>query len=74
MVYGSISQSIGRQLIFGGSRTLDFRKWWASKNKHRNKLNLTNSLRLKITKIDVDANNVINHNRKQAHISYTPHY
>jgi len=48
--------------------------WWVAnigfsammgiKNKHRNNLNLTNSLRLKITKIDVDGNAVINHNRK----------
>lgn len=44
------------------------------KNKHQNKLKLSNSLRLKITKIDVDVNAVINHNRKQAHISHTPHY
>lgn len=44
------------------------------KNKHRNKLKLSNSLRLKITKIDVDVIAVINHNRKQAHTSHTPHY
>jgi len=44
------------------------------KNKHRNKLKLSNSLRLKITKIDVDVIAVINHNTKQAHTSHTPHY
>jgi hypothetical protein len=44
------------------------------KNKHRNKLNLSNSLQLKITKIDVDVNDVIKHNRKQAHILHTPYY
>jgi|UniRef100_A0A2S2QVB3 hypothetical protein len=38
-----------------------------SSNKHRNKLNLSNTLRLKITKIDVDVNAVINRKRKQAH-------
>jgi hypothetical protein len=40
----------------------------------RNKLQLSNSLRLKITRIDVDVNAVINRNRKQAHQSHTPHY
>jgi hypothetical protein len=35
---------------------------------------LSNSLRLKITRIDVDVNAVINSNRKQAHQSHTPHY
>jgi hypothetical protein len=44
------------------------------KIKFRNKLQLSNSLRLKITRTDVDVNAVINSNRKQAHQSHTPHY
>jgi hypothetical protein len=44
------------------------------KTKFRNKLQLSNSLRLKITRTDVDVNAVINSNRKQAHQSHTPHY
>jgi hypothetical protein len=44
------------------------------KTRFRNKLQLSNSLRLKITRIDVDVNVVINSNRKQAHQSYTTHY
>jgi hypothetical protein len=44
------------------------------KTKFWNKLQLSNSLRLKITRIDVDVNAVINSNRKQAHQSHTPHY
>jgi hypothetical protein len=44
------------------------------KTKLRNKLQLSNSLRLKITRIDVDVNAVINSNRKQGHQSHTPHY
>jgi hypothetical protein len=44
------------------------------KTKFRNKLQLSNSLRLKVTCINVDVNAVINSNRKQAHQSYTPHY
>ncbi|XP_066465575.1 zinc finger BED domain-containing protein 5-like [Tiliqua scincoides] len=43
------------------------------KNRFRNKLQLSNSLRLKITNIDVDINAVINSNRKQAHPSHKPH-
>jgi hypothetical protein len=44
------------------------------KTKFRNKLRLSNSLRLKITRIDGDVNAVITSNRKQAHQSRTPHY
>lgn len=44
------------------------------KNKHRNKLQLSHSLRLKINKIDVDVGAVINNSRKQAHSSHTPNY
>jgi hypothetical protein len=44
------------------------------KTKFRNKLRLSNPLRLKITRIDVDVNAVINSNRKQAHQSHTPQY
>jgi hypothetical protein len=44
------------------------------KIKFRNKLQLANSLRLKITRIDVDVNAVIISNRKHAHQSHTPHY
>jgi hypothetical protein len=44
------------------------------KIKFRNKLQLSNSLRLKITRIDVDVNAVVNSNQKEAHGSYTPHY
>jgi hypothetical protein len=43
------------------------------KTKFRKKLQLPNSLRLKITHTDVDVN-AINSNRKQAHQSHTPHY
>jgi hypothetical protein len=44
------------------------------KTKFQNKLQLSNSLRLKITRIDVDINAVINSDRTQAHQSHTPHY
>jgi hypothetical protein len=44
------------------------------KTKFRNKLQLSNSSRLKLTRIDVDVNAVINSNLKQAHQSHTPHY
>jgi hypothetical protein len=44
------------------------------KTKFRNKLQLSNSLRRKITRIDVPVNAVINSNRKQAHQPHTPHY
>jgi hypothetical protein len=43
----------------------------AIKNKYRNKLQLSNSLRLKITNIKVDVEDVIAKNRKQAHSSHT---
>jgi hypothetical protein len=43
------------------------------KTKFRNKLQLSNSLRLKITRIDVDVNAVMNSNRKQAQQSHKPH-
>jgi hypothetical protein len=41
------------------------------KIKFRNKLQLSNSLRLKITRIDVDISAVISSNRKQVHQSHT---
>ncbi|XP_013793863.1 protein FAM200A-like [Limulus polyphemus] len=44
------------------------------KNKFRNKLQLSNSLRLKLTHIDVDVNAILDSNKKQAHPSHTPHY
>jgi hypothetical protein len=44
------------------------------KTKFWNKQQLSNCLRLKITRIDVDVDAVINSNRKQAHQSHTPHY
>jgi hypothetical protein len=44
------------------------------KTKFRNKLQLSNSLRLNIARIYVDVNSVMNSNRKQAHQSHTPHY
>jgi hypothetical protein len=44
------------------------------KTKFRNKLQLWNPLRLKVTRIDMDVNAVINSDRKQAHQSHTPHY
>jgi hypothetical protein len=44
------------------------------KTKFRNGLQLSNSLRLKITRIVVDVNSVINNNRKQSYQSRTPHY
>jgi hypothetical protein len=43
------------------------------KTKFRNTLQLSNSLHLKITRIDVDVNAVIDSNRKQAHQSHTSH-
>ncbi|XP_013788127.1 zinc finger BED domain-containing protein 5-like [Limulus polyphemus] len=42
------------------------------KNKFRNKLQLSNSLRLKLTYIDVDVNAILDSNKKQAHPSHTP--
>jgi hypothetical protein len=42
--------------------------------KFRYELLLSNSLRLKITRIEMDVNGVINSNREQAHQSHTPHY
>lgn len=48
-----------------------FSSMTAIKNKYRNKLQLSNSLRLKITNIKVDVQDVIAKNRKQAHSSYT---
>jgi hypothetical protein len=44
------------------------------KTKFRNKLQLSSSLHLKITRTDVDVNAVINSNREQAHQTHTPHY
>jgi hypothetical protein len=44
------------------------------KTELRSKLQLSNFLRLKITRIDVDVSAFINSNRKQAHQSHTPHY
>jgi hypothetical protein len=44
------------------------------KTKFRNKLQLLNSLSLKITRTDVDVSAVINSNRTQAHQSHTLHY
>jgi hypothetical protein len=44
------------------------------KTKFRDKLQFSNALRLKITRIDVEVNAVINSNRKQAHQSHTAHY
>uniref|UniRef100_A0A1Y1M059 HAT C-terminal dimerisation domain-containing protein n=1 Tax=Photinus pyralis TaxID=7054 RepID=A0A1Y1M059_PHOPY len=46
----------------------------AIKTKCRNKLQLSNSLRLKISCIKVDIDAVIKKCRKQAHASHTPHY
>jgi hypothetical protein len=43
------------------------------KTEFRSKLQLSNSLRLKITRIEVDVNAVINSNRKPAYQSHTPH-
>jgi hypothetical protein len=43
------------------------------KTKYRNKLQLSNSLRLKITRIDLDFIAIINSNRKQAHPSHRPY-
>ncbi|XP_003376369.1 zinc finger protein [Trichinella spiralis] len=44
------------------------------KIKLRNKLQLSNNLRLKLTHISVDVEEVISQNRKQTHCSHTPHY
>ncbi|XP_063302509.1 zinc finger BED domain-containing protein 5-like [Pelobates fuscus] len=46
----------------------------AIKNKFRNQLQLSNTLRLKITNVNVDVRDVISKNRKQAHSSHTPNY
>lgn len=40
------------------------------KTKYRNKLDISNSLRLKITKVEVDAKTVMKENRKQIHPSH----
>jgi hypothetical protein len=45
-----------------------------SDDRHSATTQLSNSLRLKITRTDVDVNAAINSNRKQAHQSHTPHY
>ena len=50
-----------------------FSNGW-NKNKFRNKLQLANSLRLKLTHIDVDINAIFVNNRKQANYSPMPHY
>jgi hypothetical protein len=44
------------------------------KTKFRNRLQLSNALCLKITRIDVYVNAVISSNLKQAHQSHSPHY
>jgi hypothetical protein len=44
------------------------------KTKFHNKLQFSNSLRLKIIRIDLDVNAVINSNRQEVHKSHTPHY
>ena len=44
------------------------------KNKYRNKLQVENSLCLKVTNIIVDVDAVIRNSRKQAHCSHTPCY
>ncbi|KRX77526.1 Zinc finger BED domain-containing protein 5 [Trichinella sp. T6] len=44
------------------------------KTKFRNKLQLSNILRLKLTHVSVDVEEVISQNRKQAHCLHTPHY
>lgn len=41
------------------------------KTKYRNRLDISNSLRLKVTKIDVDAKAVMEKNRKQLHPSHS---
>ncbi len=46
----------------------------AIKDKYRNKLQVENSLRLKLTKTKIDLNSVINENAKQIHSSHIPHY
>ncbi|KRY26678.1 SCAN domain-containing protein 3 [Trichinella spiralis] len=44
------------------------------KTKFRNKLQLSNILRLKIKHVSVDVKEVIRRKRKQAHFSHTPNY
>ncbi|XP_066480661.1 zinc finger BED domain-containing protein 5-like [Tiliqua scincoides] len=63
-------------LPFSSSYTCEvgFSAMMELKNKSRNKQQLSNSLRLKITNINVDVNAVINSNRKQAHPSHRPRY
>ncbi|KRY30674.1 hypothetical protein T01_4665 [Trichinella spiralis] len=40
----------------------------------RNKLPLSSILLLKLTRVSVDVEEVISHNRKQGHCSHPPHY
>lgn len=47
-----------------------FSEMVAIKTKYRNKLRLSPSLRLKLTKMDIDMNQVIENNRKQSHPSH----
>lgn len=47
-----------------------FSEMVAIKNKYRSKLRLSPSLRLKLTKIDVDVSHIIETNRKQSHPSH----
>ncbi|XP_029650700.1 zinc finger BED domain-containing protein 5-like [Octopus sinensis] len=43
------------------------------KSKYRNKLQLSNSLRLKLSRIEPDVNSIIERSKKQAHPSHRPH-
>ena len=45
-----------------------------TKTKYGNQLQLSNSLRLKLFKQDVDIDAILNKNRKQTHSSHTPKY
>ncbi|CAI9740395.1 Hypothetical predicted protein [Octopus vulgaris] len=43
------------------------------KSKYQNKLQLSNSLRLKLSRIEPDVNSIIERSKKQAHPSHRPH-
>lgn len=72
--YQTLSTEALKVLLPFSSCKVGFSAMVGIKNKHRNKLQLSHSLRLKIIKIDVDVGAVINNSRKQAHSSHTPNY
>ncbi|KRZ98034.1 hypothetical protein T08_4860 [Trichinella sp. T8] len=53
---------------------LRFSAIYGIKNKFKNKLQLSNILRIKLTRVSGDVEEVISQNRKQVYCSHTPHY